>query len=822
MLEDIFIKPDIDNAKICVLFTKPEDCTKVAYSVCDGDQVVSNGTMDIPAETTNVSFEQDMGEFKTWSTEHPYLYKLKLELTIGIDVNDIEQTFGMTKIHIDNRKLFFNNMPFYIRAHIRGREAHDHPNLRGESKTEYYERNIRMSKAYGFNFIRFHSRIPEDEFLEAADRLGILCHVEIRKYYGKYQKERKLFDGDQTLVKKEDWIEAVLRLRNHPCVMVYCLGNEINSPGKDPRVKEIRELTREFDPTRLFLDTCSRGQYDRDTVDIDVQHMSYFAPFGKNYHMYNDTIHLAIYGSCTDKTMYKDTENYRTRREVPVKYPLIAHEVCHYNVLRDLYKLADKFKKYSCVDQQPWWVDELIKMIEAKGHKEQYQTMLEASTRFQYIWIKQNLESVRKSTELEGFHFLQLADTERYENANGLLDCFDDVKDIQPAQFLPFNSSSVIIADLPQRSFMENSKVIIPIYVSHYGEVDFKNSNFVWELKSKQDDTVKYGDTLEDIDPARGCVNKSCCIEVTFPSTDTPVPLKLSCTLTKADNTEKISNSWDMWLFPNRAAVVGTIQASIVLASMKLNKRYKVRNDATAHLMITDHFTDGVFEHLSQGKDVLMLYRIDETRDRQAPREKYYLPSTWERFKGIIWDRGHNCGGFFRDHPITEMFPNEKFVDWQLYHLIEDSEKIDLDDFPVRVEPIIEGVDKAVRDRFDVNIFNLSEFQYEYTMRKFAYLFELNVGKGRLLVTGMNFKGIETDKPEVCWMFESIISYMQSDKFKPSQTIVVNELSDYLLKKGASKRIKERMMTQYWQLDEAPLESKKYWEESEAWLREDD
>jgi hypothetical protein len=157
-----------------------------------------------------------------------------------------------------------------------------------------------------------------------------------------------------------------------------------------------------------------------------------------------------------------------------------------------------------------------------------------------------------------------------------------------------------------------------------------------------------------------------------------------------------------------------------------------------------------------------------------------------------------------------------------MYNLIEDCDKINLDDFPVKVEPIIEGIDKATRDRFDVGRFDIPEFQYEYTMRKFGYLFEIKVGTGRLFVCGLNFKGLEKDIPETCWMFENILNYMQSDEFKPIVSVEVDVLKKYLENKSSSRRTKERMMTQYWQLDDAPLESKQYWAESEEWLREDE
>ena len=130
----------------------------------------------------------------------------------------------------------------------------------------------------------------------------------------------------------------------------------------------------------------------------------------------------------------------------------------------------------------------------------------------------------------------------------------------------------------------------------------------------------------------------------------------------------------------------------------------------------------------------------------------------------------------------------------------------------------MEGVDKASRDRFDVFTYGLSELQPAYTMRKFAYLFELRVGSGRLFVSGFNFTGLNQGDPATCAMFESIVRYVTSDAFQPAATIAVEDLKRYLREKGATPIIKERRMTQYWQLDEEPLESKQYWQESIEYL----
>jgi len=236
-------------------------------------------------------------------------------------------------------------------------------------------------------------------------------------------------------------------------------------------------------------------------------------------------------------------------------------------------------------------------------------------------------------------------------------------------------------------------------------------------------------------------------------------------------------------------------------------------------LIITDRFSDEVFEHLHRGGDVLVLLRVGETRDRAAPRERYYLPSTWDRFKAVIWDRGHNLGGFIRPHPATKGFPTDGFIDFQFAGLIDDCDKVSLDGFPVAVAPIVQGCDKAVRDRYDVFTFKLRELQPDWTMRKFAYLFDLRAGRGRLLVAAFNFTGLERDVPETCAMFESLAGCVMGPAWKPKARLSVAGLKAYLAAKGRAPRIKERMMTQYWQLDAEPLESAQYWKDAEAWIR---
>jgi len=281
MLNDLFIIPGYDDSKITVTFTLPRGCSAIHWEVIDNGSPIVRGKIDV-SSGHKVHFEAPIKNFKPWNIDAPYLYTLKLSLTVDGKAVEMSEHFGMRKIHVTKDEIYVNNKPFYARGYVRGRDAHDHPNFEELPLEEFYARNIRNAKSYGFNLIRFHSRVPLEECFRAADKLGIFIHIEVRDYYGRYQKERDMMNDEGDLISGDQWGSVILQNRNHPSLMVYCMGNEIRHPGTNPQVAEIASITKELDPTRLFIDTCAHGEFDRDHVDIDVQHMSYYYPFGNN------------------------------------------------------------------------------------------------------------------------------------------------------------------------------------------------------------------------------------------------------------------------------------------------------------------------------------------------------------------------------------------------------------------------------------------------------------------------------------------------------------------------------------------------------------
>ena len=826
--EDIFVYPMYDEGKVAMEITVAKGVSKIAWEVLDkGKKIASGSSTDFKAGKVFKATEE-IKKFKPWNVNTPYLYQFKTTLTLKSgEEKSATIRFGMRKFSVDKESFYLNNEKLFLRGVIRGREAHDHPDLANLGMYEYYAKYMRQMKDYGFNFIRFHSYVPPIECFEAADELGILIHVEMRKYYGRYQKERAKMESRNRLMNPEEWIEMLLRLRNSTSLMVYCMGNEIDHPGRNPICQEFYDMTHKYDPTRFFLDTCSRGEFDRNSVDLDVQHMSYFYPWGHSYNMFENPQNWIISGSASGIPMIEknaeDDEDWKIARKVPSRRPVLAHEICHYAGLRDLDALEAKFDKY-CPDKKPWWIGELKKLAKLKGFsKKDYAQMKKASDRFQLLSWKLGLEASRRSKILSGYHFLQFCDTDRYENSNGIVDCFDDKKGIDDVAFRKFNGDTVLLADMPRRVFFEGEKFLIPAMVSHFSAELSGEMVFRFALKNSKGETVFTGD-MPNISLTERGRHEICEVTLKFPKTGKPQAYELVFELINEKGEVVVDNTWNLWTFPNNPAALPKMEVNMDLAEVAPTVRYpQLIQSADAKLMISNRFSKKLIDHVANGGDAWVMYRVPITRDRKvrAAKEKYYLPAVWERFKAIIWDRGHNSGAFMRKSGALAGFPNDGFVDMQFANLINDSDKIILDDFPVKVAPIMEGVDRAVRDRYDVHLFQLSELQPAYTMRKFAYMMELKVGKGRLFVTAFNFTGLNNNDPETVGMFESIMRYLASSKFAPKAEISAKKLSSYLLAKGKGPIVKERRMTQYWQLDEEPLESRKYWQDALDYIGEE-
>ena len=788
----------------------------VEWCVLDKDGVLFVSGKEHPHSIT-ASFDAAFAA-KAWSCEHPALYTLSLVIQYADgDREELCDRFGFRYFSVDDKNIYLNGYPFYMRAYVRGAAAHEHANNCGLPEYEFYKKNFLAARSYGFNAVRFHSVVPPEECFRAADDLGMLIHIELRRGGKQYDNLREMLYGKDDLIENDELERIINSLYNHPSLMVYCVGNELRQPAKKPRIREIRDIIKAKDSTRLFIDTCAHGEYDRDYVDFDVQHMGYYFPYGKNADMFENTDNLLCFGTVRDIDMVAKGEDSKIRRGISFSRPLIAHEICHYTSWRDYYALKEKFAKYG--KEAPWWVDEEIKMLEAKGYREKFPELLNITKNHQFRLWKTALENLRASNLLSGFHMLQFADTDKYENSNGVVDCFDDPHGISSEEFRTFNSDTVLLARLSRQTFTAGEIIKVPVLLSQYAINPAKSGDFVYALKRENGEILRTC-SMTELDTSKSGIHTICKLEFTLPDIKSPEKLILACSLALSDG-KTVENSWELWSFPK-------YEYPMQLCARSDMREYYLSRACTftgnSKLVITDKLDDNLFLRLERGEDVILIYRTDWTRhllhkDMAAP--KYSFRHTWERFKGVIWDRGTLNGGYDKSELLNRHgFVSDGELNFHYYNLIDDSDKINLDDFPVRVESLVSGLDKAARDRFDPKKFGEPELMYDRTMRNFSYAFSLKVGKGRLLVTGFNLTGVDRGDPASLAMLKALVSYANSDDFTCGGEITAEELRSYLAGIAAEGPQKERMMTQYWQLDCEPVESMEYWEESERYLRE--
>ena len=738
-----------------------------------------------------------------WSVNSPNLYRYSLKILSENSEEELTGHFGFRTLSTNGKEICLNGTPIYIRGYIRGTTAHDHQNNARLTDEEFYRKNILMAKKFGFNYVRFHSVVPDELFFKVADELGMMVHIELRPPHDIYNNLEEMVTTGSAIVPQDFLTQVVNTLYNHPSLTVYCIGNEIKNLGDDG-VGEIYERLKALDDTRLFLDTCAWGANNRPYVDFDVQHLSYYFPFGKHASMYEDTDNLLVVGNAQDAPMTNEGNNATVLRSLYFKVPLIAHEVCHYTALRDFKGLKEKFEKHGVAC--PWWIDEELKMIEAKGVAANYDEMYKASKHFQRECWKTAYEAMRTSKLLGGFNFLQFADTDVYENSNGIVDCFDDENYIESKDFLKFNGDRVLVAKIGNRLFYGAEDVVVPVVFSNCGEDKQQFADFLMLLTDEQG--IEYAScTLKNIDVSRKGLYDICKVKLHLPSVKASQRfiLKVSLNIGKSVYAE---NEWNIWLYEKK--------------SLPSYAEFTAYDDG--QVCITDDI-ETVLDGLSAGKKVCLIYRSDWTRHVQNKSQtppRYALKATWNRFKPVIWDRGTNYGGLCNKLLLEKYgFATGAYYDFNYNVLTEDCDKVVLDDFPCKVQSIISGTDKSCRDRFDAykGSFNLPELMYDRTLRNFSYLFECNVGEGKLLVCGLNMTGLDEKEPSTVAMADFILRYLQSEDFAPQANISIGELKAYM-QECAKKPVKERMMTQFWQLDDTPVESKQYWIESRAYLTE--
>ena len=218
---------------------------------------------------------------KLWDCDDPALYECYLALYAGEELLDeTVETFGIRRLELDAiHGLRINGK----QVKLRGSCIHHDNGIIGAATFERAEeRKCRLLKQAGFNSIRSAHHPASKAFLEACDRVGMLVMDEL---YDMWTNHKNIHD--HALYFADTWQQDVEKMvakdYNHPCVILYSIGNENFELGTD-RGKELNRILanklRELDRTRYVTNgihglTAVPTQMEQIVQDIQKQMQSH-------------------------------------------------------------------------------------------------------------------------------------------------------------------------------------------------------------------------------------------------------------------------------------------------------------------------------------------------------------------------------------------------------------------------------------------------------------------------------------------------------------------------------------------------------------------
>nr|WP_197730277.1 sugar-binding domain-containing protein [Paraprevotella xylaniphila] len=254
-----------------------------------------SGFVDVPAGgCSEASHTLIMTAPELWSTEHPYLYKVRTELKVdGRSVDTYYTTTGVRHFKFDARTGFWLNG-----KHMKINGVcmhHDLGCLGAAVNVRAIKRQLEILKEMGCNGIRCTHNPPAPELLDLCDRMGFVVMDEA---FDMWRIHKTAYDYACYFDRwhERDLADLVLRDRNHPCIFMWSVGNEVGeqwrNAGRDtlsvedanillnfgrdesdlPRLEgthvntllaaKLAGLVRRYDPTRPVLTGNNSGGKD--------------------------------------------------------------------------------------------------------------------------------------------------------------------------------------------------------------------------------------------------------------------------------------------------------------------------------------------------------------------------------------------------------------------------------------------------------------------------------------------------------------------------------------------------------------------------------
>lgn len=748
-LDYVAVYPDIDNRRANVhvemLDCKPGKKATLTLKATafntDKTHAVSSKPVQITLSDDKVVSSDvalDMGDgMLLWDEFHPQLYRLEVCLaTADGRTYSKETVFGMRKIEIRDKMFYVNGRQIQLRGTV---ENCNFPNTGyPPMDVDSWLRVFNRCKAYGLNHVRFHSYCPPEAAFLAADMVGMYIQPEGPSWPNHGVKLGRGEPIDTYLM--DESLAIVDEYGNHPSFTFFAFGNEPAGNWVKWSTDHVAQM-KQHDPRHLYCGFSVGGgwawqpgsEYAVKAGARGLNEWSKRAPesivnFEKNITTYNG----------------KDMPN------TPITMPFVSHETGQWCAFPNF----DEIPKYTGVNKAKNF--EIFRdLLRDNGMESRAHDFMMASGKLQAICYKAEIERTMRTPRYAGFQLLALNDYSGQGTALvGLTDVFFDDKGYMTSEeFREFCSPVVPLAKMPKFTYKSDETFVADVELNQFSAADMKNAKIHWSLTPAP---KTQGGIMLLNQPAP-------LAEGDFDARDFPVggniPIgRISVPLSEVEEASRytlsvsipgteVRNHWDIWVYPAQ-----------LTTKVKCEKKSWIPKG----IYVTDSLDAKAIKTLNKGGKVLIC----------AGGKVTYGKEVVQQFTPVFWNtswfkmRPPHTTGILVDnaHPIFDLFPTDYHSDLQWWELVNRAQVMQFTDFPTDFQPLVQSIDTW------------------FVSRKIGMLFEAKVGKGKLVMTTMDITNNLEKRIVARQMRESILSYMQSDKFAPAWDININNVSDLFTK----------------------------------------
>jgi beta-galactosidase len=209
-----------------------------------------------------------------WSLDRPAMYQTSVKVCSGATPLDERTTpFGIREFKFDAATGFWLNG---TNLKLNGVCLHHDGGAFGAAvPLRVWERRLELLRKHGANAIRTAHNPAAPEFLDLCDRRGFLVMDE---FFDCWTVGKNPYDYHRDFAEwsKVDARDTIRRDRNHPCIVLYCVGNEIHDTRNPEKAKAVLaglvEVCHCNDPTRPVTQALFRpnvtGDYTNGLADL--------------------------------------------------------------------------------------------------------------------------------------------------------------------------------------------------------------------------------------------------------------------------------------------------------------------------------------------------------------------------------------------------------------------------------------------------------------------------------------------------------------------------------------------------------------------------